>query len=507
VTQTQDRSLLWTRSISEGGRHRVEGADNAEQPFWSPDGTSIGFFQDNKLKILAVAGGSTQTLCDAPTGRGASWNTDGTIVFSSINQGPLYRVAASGGPCSQLTTIDGATGEISHRFPSWLPDSEHFLYSGYRESGTDVYVSSLKGPATRILTNASNTTYVDAGYLLFVRNATLTAQRFDLRTLQTTGDPLRLTTESPSYSAGRRFARISGASNTVAWVPETTPRSRLVIVDRSGRETGGVAEPDFFWGVSAAPDGSRAAVIRGPVGEQNVWVYERRQGQLTRLSPRTGSYNSVAMSPDGKTVAYSFNAGNGYNIFLRAADGSGEEREIFHSTLWHHPSDWSIDGRLLLYDVADPKTGMDIFYAPVDGSAPPSSFLQTPYNEYGGRLSPDGKWLAYQSDETGSSEVYVRAFPSGRDRQRVSTGGGGAPHWSQNGRELFMGTPKGIAAVPITPSASGLDLGPATMLFERPRRGFDVSGTGTEFLINALEPVPPSRIVVSVGWSPSVAAR
>ncbi|HMD34806.1 MAG TPA: protein kinase [Vicinamibacterales bacterium] len=503
VTVKGSRSVLWTRSIGDGVRQRVDGADGAELPFWSPDGRSIGFFQNRWLKIVAAGGGPVQSLCEAPTGRGASWNTDGTIVFNSVNQGPLFRVAASGGPCTQLTTVDRAQHEESHRFPYWLPDGTHFLYLAYKAGATDeVYVSSLKGPAVRVLTNAGNTSYVDDGFLTFVRGGTLMAQRFDLQTLRTSGDPMRLTPENPLSSSGTRYAPVSAASGTVAWVPDTTRRSRLVFVDRGGREVAGVAEAGFFSNVSLSRDGTKAAVIRGEGTEADVWIADRR-GQLTRLTPRTGSYSAVQLSPDAKTVAYSFNPGTGFNVFLRPADGSGDEREILHSALWQHPTGWSTDGRLMLYEVADPKTSLDIWYAAVDGSTPPAPLLQSTFVESSGRLSPDDKWVAYTSDETGQPEVYVRAFPSGRDKRKVSSGGFRAPRWAQSGRELFMSTQSGVAVASIAASASGLEIGPVTMLFERAIRAFDVAGSGAEFLINALEPAPPSRIVVSIDWSPA----
>jgi len=253
--------------------------------------------------------------------------------------------------------------------------------------------------------------------------------------------------------------------------------------------------------VSLSRDGTKAAVIRGEGTESDVWIADRR-GQLTRLTPRTGSYAAVQLSPDAKSVAYSFDPGTGFNIFLRPADGSGDEREILHSALWQHPTGWSTDGSVMLYEVADPKTSGDLWYAALDGSTPPAPLLHSPFSENGGRLSPDGKWLAYTSDETGQPEVYVRAFPSGRDKRKVSSGGFRVPRWAQSGRELFMSTQSGVAVASITASASGLEIGPVTMLFERAIRAYDADGRGAEFLISALEPAPPSRIVVSIDWSP-----
>ena len=530
VASSEGQDLLWVRSLDSLSAQALpgtEGALNASPPFWSPDSRFIGFFAGGKLKKIDPSGGPSQTLCDVPAvsrggswaeSRGASWNRDGVILFAPGGTGPLYRVSAAGGEPTQVTALDQSRFEVTHRWPSFLPDGRHFLYfarSGKAES-TGVYVGSLDGKETkRLLSTATNAVYAPPGFLLFMRKETLMAQAFDAGKLQLTGEPSPVA-EHVAFNPGLGVAAFSvSETGVLAFRTGGGQINQPRWFDRAGKQTGALGAAGLYFTVALSPDEKRAAVdlTDNQTGMTDLWLFDLLQrGVPSRFTTDPANDADPLWSPDGSSIVFSSSREGVFNLYQKAASGVGSEEVLLKSSEDKVPDDWSADGRFIVYETLNQKTKSDLWVLPMSGDRQPFPFLQTEFNEQQAQFSPDGKWIAYTSDESGASEVYVQTFPASGGKWRVSTGGGVQPRWRRDGRELFyIAADQKLMAVDVKLGAT-FEAGVPKVLFgtrvptlRNFRNHYAVSADGQRFLINStIEETSSTPISVVVNWTAEV---
>jgi serine/threonine protein kinase len=491
------KSVIWIYELGSQDSRPLADTEGAIFPFWSTDGKSLGFFADGKLKKLDLDGGPVQTLCDAPSGRGGTWNKDGVILFTPSGQlgSGLYRIAASGGIPTPVSSPDASRGESSQRWPMFLPDGRHFLYMTFNVSiqsdSNAIFVGSLDSKEKRFVTKATaNAAYAAPGYLLYYRDKTLFAQRFDPGKFELKGEPAPILTEI-QYQArvGRVGFAASDSGLLVAQNSGAVSFSQLIWFDRKGNQIGVVGKPDLYANVSLAPDGKSVAVDKTDTGNQNtdVWIYDLLRDSTKRMTFDPAIDAMPVWSPDASRLAFASARQNVFSLYLKAADGAQEEKPIHHVQADEYPSDWSRDGRYILYN-----RGPELWFLtlPEMKSTP---FLKTPSTLKNAHYSPDGKWVAYASNESGKWEVYVTSFPAAQGKWQVSSGGGEQPRWRGDGKELFYLSSDGkVMSAPVTEGAN-FDVGAPVPLFQaNPREAvgtseqlfYDVSRDGQRFLIN-----------------------
>jgi len=488
--------ILWAYEVGGRRTSSLNGTEGASYPFWSPDGKFIGFFADGKLKKVDVSGGQVQVLCDAPNGRGGTWNRDGVIVFSPDAIAGLFRVTSSGGFPVEITKLDASRFETSHRWPVFLPDGKHFLYLGANFAGqlenNAIFLGSLDSQERRLLVSTSaNAAYAEPGYLMYLRDRTLVAQPFDRRRYVLSGEPHTLSDEVLYLpTVDRAVFSVSSAEVLVTQTGKGASVSQLTWFDRSGKRAGTVGMPASYDNVRLSPDGRRVAADQtDPDGRKSdIWIHEPARGATTRLTFDPALHQTPVWSPDGKQILFSSFRKLGIQLYLKNADGSGSEERVadLGTNLQVNAWDWSRDGKNVLV-----RKGNEVWYLPwPERIAKP--LLQAKWTVRNAQFSPDGRWMAYASNETGSMEIYVSPFPSGNGKWQVSTAGGQEPRWRQDGKELFYLSAEGkMMAVAVTTGAS-FEGGSPVALFQTHRRqpvssldvfSYDVSGDGQRFLI------------------------
>ena len=504
-------ATLWVRDLESLEARPLPGTENSSSPFWSPDGKFIAFADGATLKKIEVSGGSPQKIADAPTAVGmGAWNKDGVIVFGTRGLGPLYRVPASGGTPVPLSSINELQADRGHSFPVFLPDQKRVLY--VRLSGRDdvegVYVRSIddkpdQDSGARLLrVTLGPLAIADHGQgrqLLFIRDGTLMSQPFDADRVQLSGDAQPVAEHVGSAGSFAFFA--SGADVLAYRTGTSTPvnAEQLTWHDRKGNELSRIGEPlpvsTGTFSVAIAPDGRRAAVMISQVLAPDLWLVDLERGLPTRLTSSEAPDTAPVWSPDSRRLAFrSSLAGNSaFDLYWKDVNGTAEETPIAPKLTPGQPSDWSPDGRFILFTRAPDPSSVDIFALPVEQKLV-QPILQTPFAESAARLSPDGRWMAYISNESGQNEVYVRPFTVAADgkasvgaKWRVSTTGGVVPRWRRDGRELFYRSAAGdFMAVDV-------DAAGETIQTTLPRRLFpaipgvhawDVTADGQRFLIS-----------------------
>ncbi len=487
--------VLWTYEVGGRGMHTVQGTEGASHPFWSPDGRSIGFFADGKLKKVAVSSGrSPQVLCDAPNGRGGTWNKDGVILFSPHVDGGVYRISSAGGLPTVVTKPDASVS--SHRWPSFLPDGRHFLYLAANFGGefekNAVFVGSLDSQETRFVVSASsNAAYADPGYLLYVRDNALVAQRFDPRTYTLSGEP-RTISDEVQYFPQTDLALFGAAANQTLIVQtgKGADKSQFLWFDRSGKQVAAVGPPGLFANPAVSPDGRRVAFEQTDRDGRHVdiWIHELASDGVARLTFGPGLNELPVWSPDGKQVVFGGLRKSSWGLLDKKADGSGSERVIGDPIpSVQGPCDWSRDGKYLLSF----KTG-ELWYLSISDRQP-KPLLQGNWAVRNAQFSPDGKWMAYSSNQTGNSEIYVSPFPNGDSKWQVSRGGGQEPRWRRDGKELFYLSTEGKMMAVSVRTGDNFEAGSPMTLFQAHLRqpisvldrvSYDVTADGQKFLIN-----------------------
>jgi Tol biopolymer transport system component/predicted Ser/Thr protein kinase len=513
------KNLLWVRPLDSLAVQALPGTENPSFPFWSPDSRFLGFFAEGKLKKIDISGGPPQTLCDAPINRGGTWNQDGVIVFAPVPDGPLFRVSAGGGPPTQLTRFDPLRAESSHRWPFFLPDGRHYLYlvasfGGHKER-TGVYAGSLDSKDETFLLQAdSNVAYAPPGYLLFFREGNLMAVPFDTKGPRITGDPVPIA-EEIQYFPQTYDALFSVSRDGMLLYQGRTAAglSQLVWFDRGGRRVGTLGSPADQVNPRISPDGKRVALDRTDpqTGNMDIWIYEPSGGVATRLTSHTAIDEGPVWSPDGKKIVFMSIRASHPDLYQRSSGGEGREEPILESETAKYPTDWSPDGRLILYRAIGATTNLELWVLPTDGDRKAVPFIKTTFGVSYGQFSPDGRWVAYSSNETGQWEIYVAPFPGPGGNWKVSSAGGTEPRWRRDGKELFYIAPDGrLMALDVKVGAS-FEADAARPLFQTGGREhissgdlftYDVAADGQRFLVNTDvgEVVSPSPTVV-LDWA------
>jgi dipeptidyl aminopeptidase/acylaminoacyl peptidase len=440
------------------------------------------------------------------------------ILFSPVVDGPLYRVSASGGPATAVTKLDPARGESSHRWPVFLPDGRHFVYLVVNFGGTPekmgIYVRSLDSKDEAFVVAARSTlAYAAPGYLLFLRERNLVAQRFDLTSLRVAGDPVPLAEDiqfSPQ-TAGAIFC----ASENGLLVYQTEGAgtvSRLVWMDRSGKEIGFLGIEGDLANPRISPDGKRVAldIADHQSGNVDVWVYQSTGGVATRLTSDAAIDAGPVWSPDGEKVAFMSLRPSHPDLYQRSSNGSGSDEALLQSPRTKYPTDWSPDGRFILYRAVDATTNFELWALPGKGDRKPVPFMKAPFGVSNGQFSPDGRWVAFATNESGKWEIAVAPFPGPGGNWKVSTAGGSEPRWRRDGKELFYLAPDGKLMSVAVKAGSTFEAGVATPLFAIRRKepvsasdlfSYDVSADGQRFLINAdMGGVTSPPLTAIVNW-------
>jgi len=511
VATAQGRSQLWVRSLDSVSARPLAGTDGAYSPFWSADSRSVGFFAVGGLKRIDIAGGSAQVLAHVALGLGGTWNRDGVILFCPAPGGPLFHIPATGGEPAALTRLEPQ--QTSHLYPTFLPDGRHFLYYvGGSPGASGVYVGQLDGSQTRRLFDADAPAVASAGHLLFVRQGTLLAQGFDPVRSELTGNPFPVAERVLAPTFGLPVAAVSASvAGPLVYRSGSMGLQQFVWFDRSGKEIGKVSGPDIVGaiGPSLSRDGRRVALFRGVNGNVDVWLLEIGRNVVSRFTSDAADDCCPIWSPDGTHIVFTSNRKGVFNLYQKPAAGAEREQLLLTSAQPTSPTDWSPDGRFLLYDSVDPQRGADIWALPLDGDRKPVPVVQTNFNEGGGQFSPNGKWIAYQSNESGRLEIYLQAFPGPRGRSLISITGGAQVRWRPDGKELFyISLDSRLMAVPIqfSSNSQAVEAGAPVPLFAMGLIGpvdadlwYMVASNGQRFLLNTLtdEPTPPITVILN----------
>jgi eukaryotic-like serine/threonine-protein kinase len=532
VMFTTGEPRLWVRRFDSIAGQPLPGTEDASFPFWSPDGRFIGFFAQGKLKTIDASGGTPHTVCDAPAGEGGTWNRDGQIVFAPEGAGALFRVSSAGGVPSAVTQLDQSHNETSHRWPQFLPDGRHFLYLAIggttEERGT--YRASLDASTRQlVLKNPVRIWYTASGHLLFMRNGVLLAQPFDARSLRLSDDPKPIAESVPYNVANGRAAFGVSDTGVLAYrtdVDMSEATSQIMWFDRTGKRLETIHTSGEIASLRLSPDEKQLAFSRRnrSSGVSDIWTLDLGRGAVaSRVTTAPERLNRAPIwSPEGAHLVFAASYNGVADLFDQAASGVGDATPVLRTALPKIPTDWSRDGRFIAYYAADPKTKNDLWILPVSPPGKPKLFLQTPFAEGNARISPDGKWIAYESDEGGAFDIYVRSFPDGHRKWRISLSGGVSPEWRQDGKELFYLSGARLMAV-ATNGGSEFAAGAPQPLFEnsgflgrnftatvsRYAEGIAVGSTyavaanGQRFLTASLEPlkdVAGEAIILVVNW-------
>ncbi len=503
------KQMLWIRPLNSGAAQPMSGTEGATYPFWSADSRYVGFFAASKLNKLDASGGPPQALCDASSGRGGTWSSTGTIVFAPDTTSGLSRVDSAGGTRVALTTLESK--ETSHRWPDFLPDGKHFLYfaHGGTSAESGIYLAALdskdkdKDPKL-LLRNDSNAIYTAPGYLLFVRDNTLMAQRFNLRSLALEGEAKALVDHVAVNTDTWRSVLTASANGELLYQHGAAGGgSQLVWYDSSGKQGEPVLpEAADYYNPALSPDASKLAFVLENNGVGDIWVVDLARHTKTRLTFGPLYSGWPIWWPDGKSIVFDYGpSGTQDSLYRQNADGTGSKEKLLENPgIFEIPLSVSPDGRYIAYVRSDSKssTGLDIWALPMfpdkSGEQKPFPVVATNFSDVSPSFSPDGKWLAYANNETGRQEVYIQPFPSGAGRWQVSTGGGTRPNWRKDGKELFyFSTNQQVMAVDVSQNGASLQLGAPRSLFKAttvgsPNGPYTVSADGKKFVMNTVLP-------------------
>jgi Tol biopolymer transport system component len=532
------RAVVWVRALKDLAAQPLAGTEDAVAPFWSPNSRVIAFVAGGKLKRIEASGGPVIEICDALAPIPGTWNRDEVILFTT--SGSLSRVAAAGGTPAPVTALDSKAGELSVAFPFFLPDGRHFLYAVTGGAG-GVYVGSLDSTdRTRLIERASNAQYAQ-GYLLFLRDTTLMAQPFNPTHLALTGEAIPLAEQVvsiPAPSSGSAGAFTVSDTGVLVFQAGATGTSRLVWFDRAGKQTGALGDQASYGTVSSrrgtrvaggsaavalSPDGRHAAVnvLDASRSASDVWVFDVARGFRTRFTLDSADEGVPIWSkPDGSSVVFRSARKGHQDLYLKElSSAAGTEEELLADRFDKVPESWSPNGRYLLYYIAGPTippNQNDVWVLPLFGDRKPSPFLQSPFTESASQFSPNGRWVAYQSDASGRDEVYVVRFPGADRKTQISTAGGRQPRWRRDGKEIFFlaasatsGPVTGASyqakmmAATVTADDTRFEVGTVKSLFDvrvGPLGVYDVSQQDGRFLVNTVEELTGDPLTIVVNW-------
>jgi Tol biopolymer transport system component len=510
IASNKGRQQLWLRRLDKAEAQPLAGTESARTSFWSADSHSIGFFASGKMLRLDLDGGPPQPLANLPDSFGATWNRDGTILFASSTAGPLFRVSASGERPVAITHLEPSR-TYGHMTPRFLPDGRHFLF--YATGTTDaqgIYVGSLDGGAPKRLTAAdSHGEYLEPGYLLYIQQGALLARKFDVNRGELSGNA-QTVADSVAYISpiGRGGFSVS-AKGRIAYRVGTSARRQLVWYERTGKRSV-VAEPDAneLLDAELSPDGRRVALDRSVMSNRDIWLLDLLRGGMTRFTFDPAQDGFPVWSPDSTQIVFESKRKGPYDLYLKSAGGTAAERPLLESEYDKWPMDWSRDGAYVLYYESNPNTAGDLMALPMTTpDKNPIPIAKGPFEEINGQFSPDTKWVAYETSESGRPEIVVQGFPTASNKWQVSNGGGTQPRWSHDGKELyFIGADSKLMAATIKISGSSFEPTTPVPLFQMrvtfaPKHQYSVSAAG-RFLVNELEESAATPISLILNWKP-----
>jgi serine/threonine protein kinase/Tol biopolymer transport system component len=523
VNTDDGKELLWMHALGSFEGRPLVGTDGGFQPFWSSDSRAVGFFAKGKLKWIDVSGGSVQTVCDAPSNYSGAWSRDGTIIFSKGFASGLYRVPATGGTPLQLTTVDASRNEIEHLWPYFLPDGRHFLFlaRNTQPENSAIYVGSLDSKeTTRLLQAHSSMAYASPGYLLFGRERTLMAQGFDADTLQLKGEAFPVAERTVLNSiSGRAAFSVSESGVLVFRAGAGILNNQLVWLDRSGKQLRVLTPPASYNAPALSPDEKKVAISRPDLqtGALNdIWLIDLERGSQIRLTTDPASDSLPSWSPNGDHVTFVSTRNGVTSIYQKLSNGASPEEPLVSSAEVKFNPQWAPDGQSIIYSQLNPKTNVDLYLLSLSGEKKPMSWLQTSFIEAQPRLSPNGRWIAYISNETEQFQVYVDSFPVPGAKVAISIGGGSQPQWRADGRELYYYAPdQKLVAVEVNGDGPTFKVGEARPLFEIrvasvdqrfPGNGYyTVTKDGKRFLVVSLPEAPErQQINVILNWTADI---
>ena len=495
------RVRLYVRPLDSTEAQPLGGTDGAQYPFWSPDSRFLGFGADQKLKKIEASGGPPTVLCattDFP--KGGAWSPKGVIVFAPASGGPLHVVSETGGESKPITKLDAKRGDNSHRLPSFLPDGTHFLFlarlgGASPQEGHQVLVGSIDGGEPKALLRSPAAAEFASGHLLYMREAALIAQRFDPARLKLEGEP-RPVAENVSIVRGAAKGTFSASQSgvLVAHVGQVIVLGAdLEWVDRAGKTLAALSEHAPYDEAVVSADGRSVAVsvLDFKLGTHDIWICDVARGLRTRFTFEPGEELAPRWAPDGRSIVYASSRGSQQGFYRKQVEGTATEELLYASESVKVPTGFSPDGKLLAYAELGQDTNFDIWILPLTGDRKPYPFLKTTFSEGGAVFSPDGKWIAYSSNESGKTEVYLAPFPGPGRKWQVSAQGGGYPSWRQGGREIVYQELQGnkVLSVPVAFKGDTPDFGRALELFVAPAplagiaARFDSTADGKKFIV------------------------
>jgi serine/threonine-protein kinase len=496
---------IYVRSLDQLQAAALSGTEDARDPFFSPDGQWLGFFEGGALKKISVQGGAAVKLCDAPTDRGGSWGEDGTIVFTPESRAALSKVSSAGGKPEPLTTLDQQAGEVTHRWPQVLPGGKAVLFTASThgtnyEDGEMVVYTMASGHRKTVQRGGFHGRYLPSGHLVYMHEGTMFAVPFDLKRLEVTGQPAPIL-EGVATNSGTGGAQFSFSENgNLVYVEGSNAGQNVSIswMDREGKFTPLRETPADYSSPAFSPDGKRLAVEIFDGKRSDIWVYDWGRDTLTRLTFAGDANLAPAWTPDGQRIVYPSEEKAGtYNIWWKRADGAGDAQRLTENKSVQVVPSWRPDGKVLAFQQSNPGTGWDIMTLTMEGNekegwkpGEPKTFLKSSFDEMHPAFSPDGRWLAYTSNESGNNEVYVRPFPGPGGKWQISTGGGSYARWSRTSKELFYrAADNKIMVAAYTGSADSFQAGkpqpwsPGQFTFRAGRINFDLHPDGKRFAV------------------------
>ncbi len=518
ATDSNGTRRLWVRPVDAVEAHPVTGLEGNARPFWSPDSRFLAYIAEGKLRKVSVAGGPAISICDAPGGSDGTWGRRDWILFDGGGTDSIRGVPASGGVPRPITRIDHAHGDIQNAWPFFLPDGRHFLFiANGRGSVGAIRLGTLGSFESRVVGHTdSRVEYAPSGDMVYVSGGTLVAQRLDVGGGRSLGDPVPVG-EDVSLGGESGDFSVSAAGVLAYRTQGSQEQSRLIWVARDGRPLGDAAPPGAYEDVALSPDGARVAlsIATEQPPTLDIWVRDLARGVSSRLTFDPSDEILPVWSPDGTRIVYASNRAGEFRPYLKAANGVGSEDSLPHLAGGHEaPTDWSAAANTIVTSRLGPQ-GWDVWVQPTDRRQAPKPFLQSPFFERWGRLSPDGRWLAYMSNESGRAEIYVVPFPGPGGKWQVSTAGGTLPMWRADGKELFFqAADRSIMAVDVR-AGDTFEVGVPKALFRLPLtegtyQGYRWAPTrdGQRFLVNTpAGSVAESRFIVVTNWTADLAHR